>query len=87
MQHIPNIIILPKSDVKLQRGGKHIMFMKLQKKLKLDEKHDVTFYFEDNSSKTTSLTIKKIIIICNCNYTWNKYLYFYKKKPYKLKIS
>jgi len=36
------------------------MFMRLKEKLKLDDKHTVTFFFSDGSKKQITLAIERI---------------------------
>jgi len=60
MEHLETIDIKKESSVELERGGKHIMFMRLKEKLKLDDKHTVTFFFSDGSKKQITLAIERI---------------------------
>ena len=59
MKHIEKLIIKANSYVMLQKGGKHIMFMRLKDKLKLNNIHTIILHFSDNSTKTFKLKIEK----------------------------
>jgi copper(I)-binding protein len=60
MKHLNNLVIKANSSVKLQAGGKHIMFMRLSKKLVLNTKHVVSLHLRDGSIKNITLYIKEI---------------------------
>jgi copper(I)-binding protein len=44
----------------LKKGGDHIMFIGLQKKLKEGEIHNLTLYLDDGTTTTVSLEVKKL---------------------------
>jgi copper(I)-binding protein len=60
MKHIENLIIKANSSIILQRGGKHVMFMRLKHKLILNDTYHLIFNFIDGSKKELTLKVKKL---------------------------
>jgi len=60
MIHLETLNIKPHSSVYLQRGGKHVMFMNLNEKLKLNNTYNVKFYFKDGSKLEKQMSIKEL---------------------------
>ena len=59
MKEIGEIIIEPKSSVKLEPGGKHIMVMKLRRDIKNGDEIEFKLYFKQAGEKIITVPVRK----------------------------
>lgn len=59
MRHIPHIHLPPHSDVRLQKGGLHLMLFGLKRPLTVGEKIPFELEFADGSRKTIEAEVAK----------------------------
>ena len=59
MRKIGEIIIEPKSSVKLEPGGKHIMVMKLKRDIKKGDEIEFKLYFKQAGKKIITAAVRK----------------------------
>lgn len=59
MQHIKSLVVEPNGMATLAPGGIHLMLMKPTRKLKIDDKINVNLQFDNGTTQTISMTVKK----------------------------
>jgi len=59
MQPIPGLVVLPGESIQLQPGGYHLMMMNPLQELKLGDKIIVTLRFDDQTTQTIIMIVRK----------------------------
>jgi copper(I)-binding protein len=60
MSKMEKIEIKANSTYTLEKGGDHIMFIGLQKPLKIGDTHELMLHFNDGTSKEITIEVKKL---------------------------